>query len=180
MSDDENETTNRSSIQTLGVERMKRLTVLLTLFLPAIAFGQVTQGALLITDGMGWLRVVSTKSGGAVDTAYIHNRTFTGITADTTNAVNVLDASEVWLILSAADSATVLPKYQLSNDAKNWRSAVSTDSLKADEGVYEMKAINVSTPADSAAYIRFILTFDTKAYAKGTTSPTYDARVKKQ
>lgn len=160
---------------------MKRMLAICALCLPLAANAQVTQGAQLIINATNWLRVVSTKTGSAVDTATIFNRNYAGITADTTNAVNVLDASALWLVLSAKDSITILPKYQLSNDGKNWSSyAVATDSLKVTNQSYLTKAINVSTPADSASFIRFILNIDTKAYAKGTTTPTYDARVKKQ
>lgn len=159
---------------------MKRMLSVLALCLPLAANAQVTQGAQLIMDVGNWLRVVSTSTGSALDTATIHNRTFTGVTADTTNAISVLDATEVWLILSAKDSCSVLPKYQLSNDGKTWMAAVGTDSLKVAAQSYYVKSINVSTPADSAAYMRFILNFSVAAYAKGTTTPTYDARVKKQ
>lgn len=158
---------------------MKQFILATLLVIPVVMSAQITQGTQLIID-MGWLSVVSTKTGSALDTATIFNRTFTSVTADTTNAVDVQDANEVWLIMSAKDSISVLPKYQLSNDGRNWSSyAVSMDSLKVTNQSYLSKAVNVSTPADSAAYIRFILNIDTKAYAKGTTTPTYDARVKK-
>lgn len=154
---------------------MKKL--LFLMLIPVFVWGQVIVD--VPNQGLGedadFLRVISTKTGSAVDTAEIFGRTFTSVTSDTTQILPVFRGKTLWLQLAALDSCSILPKYQLSLDGSNWAPSVSLDSLKMTSQTYVIKSINMSTVADSARFVRFILDFSTNAYAKGTTTPTYSA-----
>jgi hypothetical protein len=149
---------------------MRILALVILCTVPLILSAQVANP---VQQGWGELTtIVKTNNGTA-----IVDRTFTSVSTDTTEWIPTVRGKSFWLLLSAKDSCSVLPKYQLSHNGVNPTDyAVSTDSLKVTNQAYHIRAVNVSTPADSASYIRFLLQFSTSAYAKGTTTPTYTAQ----
>jgi len=107
------------------------------------------------------------------------NRTFTGVTSDTTLAIDISRVATVNLVVAGFDSCSILPSYQLSTDNVKWTTAVALDSLKINsDASVQLKVIDVSTAALGAIYIRFILAHSDNAYARGTTTPSYSVLVR--
>lgn len=144
---------------------------------PVVLFSQgpvVTKATIGSTD---YLWQVTDSSGKTSVPSKIFNRTFTSLSIDTAQGIPTYDTGALWLIVTSKDSASILISYQLSNDGLVWTAPRLVDSLKMTNQTQPVvKSLNLSAPADSAAFIRPILEFSAKAFAKGTTTPTYSAR----
>ena len=154
---------------------MKKLLVVLCF--PVVLSAQIVTG-ILEPLGTGekseYLWSVNDTSGSTLRIdSVLYNRTFTSIVADTTQAIYTIRGKSLWVHVAAKDSCTILTKYQLSQDGLTWMAAVPLDSVKVAAQSYFIKSYNLSTPADSARFIRLLLPFSVSAYAKGTTTPTY-------
>lgn len=150
---------------------------LLLLVVPVAVWSQATVVPTVnegVGEGTGYLYTVDDTTGGTPRVgSLMYNRTFTSITADTTQSIPTYRSKSLWVHVAATDSCTILTKYQLSLDGISWATAVSLDSVKVTSQAYFIKSYNLSTVGDSARYVRLLLPFDTNAYAKGTTTPTY-------
>ena len=99
------------------------------------------------------------------------------VSADTSQTVPLYRAKSFWVQMSAKDSISLIPQYQLSPDGSAWALAVTFDSLKINDNQSLVnKSVNLSAVADTAAYVRFIFTPSRNAYPPGTTTATYSVR----
>ena len=159
---------------------MRAFSVVMCLFvIITMGYGQavVVQPPTVVGEASDYLwQVTDSASGGPTRVgSEIRNRTFTSITSDTTQYVSTYRAKSLWFHVSVKDSATILTAYQTSLDGITWLPGAALDSVKSSTGgAFNIKSYNLSAAADSCRFIRLILPFNTAAYAKGTTTPTYN------
>lgn len=95
----------------------------------------------------------------------IFQRTYTTVLADTTEVLNCGDFTSVYVVLQSLDTATILVKYALSVDGKNFPAYQTIDSLQVKASTGTVKSVNFTTTAGGAKFVRFILAFDTKSFS---------------
>jgi hypothetical protein len=151
---------------------MKTLKAILLLLL----FAGTTFAQEIIGDGLttntSYLKIRSTISG--KNNVTIKARSYTSATCDTTWAYDVSGYSSMSITVQTQDSATILIKYQLANDTSYWFDLTTIDSLKSGNSGNRIK-LDFSKFVAGTKYIRFVFEFSAKAYAMGTSSPTYSA-----
>jgi len=107
------------------------------------------------------------------NSASLAGAAFVAATIDTTEALYVPNFKTLYVNVFAADSCTILIKYQLSSDGSNWTAVATKDSLSHGADGYGFKSVDFTSTVLGAQYVRFHFDFDVNAFAIGSTSATY-------